>query len=175
MIINQITQSDITDKPLFYSRWHSCSSEELGPHIDINVGGLVGPILSMGGSTFIICVYLTQLIDLEDDFVMNDNGWKVWDISAGTMILEDTDGVRLFGTIEALSDLGDKGLEVIGTSCIFTDNLDEAYVESFFSIRELIPKKGYEKADNYKDYTNAINHVKIFEEAIKDFVPERFI
>jgi len=173
LIIKTITQSDITDRPLFYSRWHSCSSAELGPHIDINVGGMVGPILDMGKDTFVICVYLTQIIDLKDDFIMNENGFKIWNISAGTMILEGEDGVRLFGTIEALKDLGEEGLQVQGTSCIFTDNLDEAYVESFFMIRDLIPKGG--KTDNYKDYTNAINHVKMFEEVIKDFVPERFI
>lgn len=174
MIINLITQADITERPLFYSRWHSCSSAEQGSHIDINVGGLVGPILSMGADTFVICVYLTQIIDLDDNFTTNEHGYKIWDISAGTMVLEDPDGIRLFGTMESLTDLGKEGLKVTGTSCLFTDNLDEAYVESFFSIRELIPKDG-ESTETYKDYTNAINHVKTFEAAIKDFVPERFI
>ena len=174
MIIDLITQADITERPLFYSRWHSCSTSEQGPHIDINIAGLVGPILSIGNDMFIVCVYLTQLINLDDNYTVNPSGYKVWDISAGTMILEDTEGIRLFGTIESLIDLGELGLKVTGTSCLFTDNSDEAYVESFFSIRDLIPKDG-DTVGAYKDYSNAINHVNQFEMAIKDFVPERFI
>ena len=174
MIIDLITQADITDRPLFYSRWHSCSSPEQGAHIDINVGGLVGPILSISKDMFLVCVYLTQLVDLNDDYTINENGYKVWDVAVGTMILEDTDGIRLLGTIESLTDLGEEGLKVTGTSCVFTDNMDEAYVESFFSIRALIPKDG-DSVETYKDYSNAVNHVKQFEMAIKDFVPERFI
>lgn len=173
MIITQITQDLLESKPIYYSRWHSCSTPEKGRHYDINIGGQVGTILNVSKDTFIICTFLTELVELDDDYT-NTNGFKIWDLTLGTMILENDDGVRYFGTIESLYDKGEEGLYVQGTSCLFTDNLDEAYIESFFKIRNLIPKKNEIEATN-RDYQSAIDYVKSFEPIIKEMVPEKFI
>ena len=61
MIITEITDEVVSNTPLYYSRWHSCSNEKLGSHYDIAVGGLVGSKLSFGKDTFIICTYLIDL------------------------------------------------------------------------------------------------------------------
>ena len=174
MIIEKITQADISERALFYSRWHSVSTTEKGPHYDINVGGLVGPILSMGNDTFVVCIYLTELLQLSEDYTLNETGFKIWEISAGTMILEDTNGIRYFGTIEALRDLGEEGLQVQGTSCLFTDNLDDAYIESFFMIRNLLPKPT-DAVPVGKDFKDVEDFVRAVEPIMREILPEKFI
>ncbi len=175
MTLNTITQADISERALFYSRWHSISTPTRGSHIDIKIAQLVGPIISFGSSTglFIVCTYQTELVTLDENYT-EMSGFKIWEIDIGTMYLEDQNGIRYLGTIESMEDKGEEGLLVSGTSCIFTDNIDEAYIESFFTIRNLIPKPN-ESTENGKDYSDAINHIKLVEPIMREILPEKFI
>jgi hypothetical protein len=141
------------------------------------VGKLVGNIITIGKDLFIICTYQEELIDfnkLGEAKKDESTGIKMWDIEVGTMYIEDADGIRYFGSMESLSDKGEDGLIITGTSCLFTDKIEDAYIESFFRIRSLIPKKG-DSEETGLDYSDAINHVRQFEPIIRDYTPERFI
>lgn len=176
MIITSINQKYLKTEPLYYSRWHSCSTPEKGSHYDIRVAGIVGLILSVSDTTFVVCTYLTDLETLkyfDDDFIFTPAGLKVWNISIGVMCLEDNIGVRFVGTLEAFSDSEDE-LKVIGSNCIFTDNEDEAYIESFFSIRDLIPRP-HESREIDFDYSSAIEFVTALEPIMQEILPEKFI
>ena len=172
MILNLIKQSDITEKPLYYSRWHSISTPEEGLHYDINVGGMVGPILSVSDTLYIVTTYLMDIIELDNNY-REVNGFKIWDININNIYLEDSNGIRYRGTYESFNDTKN-GLEPNGTSCLFSDNYEESVIESFFMIRDLLPKK----TDPYnmdKDFTSVRNHIKTLEPIIKEICPEKFI
>jgi hypothetical protein len=174
MTIEIINQNTFVSTPIFYSRWHNCATSERGRHFDILIGELVGNIINISENLFVICTYLTKLVDLGDDDYKINNGFKIWEINAGTMYLEDKSGIRYLGCIESLIDLGEEGLKVTGTSCLFTDSFDNAVIDSFFIIRDLIPKKDETVAVDF-DYSDAINYIKSVEPIIKDILPERFI
>ena len=173
MQVTLINQDTITNRPLYYSRWHSISTEKRGQHYSIKVAGLVGPILNVSPGMFIITTYLTDPTIILNDQYTEIIGFKVWDIDIGSMYLEDKNGVRFLGCYESLEDTKD-GLIPNGTNCIFTDNEDEAYIESYFSIRSLIPKKG-DTVETGKDYSDAEHFVRALEPTIRDIFPEKFI
>lgn len=61
-----------------------------------------------------------------------------------------------------------------GTYCQFTDSEDEAYINSFFIIRDLLPKST-DVFPRDKDFTTVTEFVRAHDQTIKEFYPEKFI
>lgn len=172
MVVKTITQKLLETTPLFYSRWHSVVHDGKSFY-DLQVGKLVGPIISIGvdKSMFAVCHYLTDLVEMPTDFE-DVNGLRVWDKDIGTLYIENLDtGIRYEGSLESLSDDGE-GLNVIGTYCMFTTDLEEAYVETFFHLLETLRPKGRE---NDKDLENVNHFINQWEEFMRENYPERVL
>ena len=171
MIVDVINQELLETEAVFYSRWHSVCIDGKAFY-DLKVGGLVGPIVSAGDGNdmFVVCTYLTDLVELPLEFE-DVQGYKIWDKDIATMYLENLEtGIRYEGTMESFVDTED-GLNVSGSYCLFTTNLEEAYVETFFRLVELVPKGN----ELNKDLELVNNFISNWEGFMRDNYPERIL
>jgi len=172
MIIKEIKFNDIGVKPIFYSRWHSVSTSERGLHYDLSINELVSDIIKVNTGLYIVVTFLTD-ISLSKNILSEYErvgAYKIWNNEINTIILEDETGILYSGTYESFSD-DNKSVIVNGSYCVFTDNSDDAYIESFFKIKEIL----INKINDNKDYTNLIEFVNNLTPIIKDIYPEKFI
>ena len=179
MVLETLTHDQLS-KGVFYNRWHSVGrkiEEEWVSYYDLKVGEIVGPILTAGNEQFIVTTYLTELVELSDDYQHHDS-FKIWDRDAGTMYLEDKKtGIRYNGYFESFKDLGEDGLKPIGSYCIFTPTLEEAISETWVRMIEFYPTnleyakvhRSEKRLDNIKEY------IETWEDFIREYYPEYII
>jgi hypothetical protein len=179
MVLEILTQEQLS-KGVFYSRWHSVGRRieaEWLSYYDLKVGEIVGPILNNGNDQFIVTTYLTDLVELGDNYDDNTS-FKIWDRDAGTMYLEDkVSGIRYNGYFESFEDLGEDGLKPIGSYCIFTPTIEEAIAETWVRMLELYPTNleyakvhhSEKRLDNIKEY------IETWEDFIREYYPEYII
>lgn len=178
MILDIITQKDL-EQGVYYSKWHTVNKPTSnGDSIrfqDLTVGELVGPILNAGNDSFIILTYLTELVDLTQFNKIDSNPhFIIWERTPGTMYLENKEtGIRFNGYYEGLSDKGDDGISVYGTSCLFTTEIDEAYVETWFKLINY-DKSDFSIGDEY-ELSLVPNFLNMYEDYMREYYPERII
>jgi len=177
MILKILTQ-DALKKGVYYSRWHSIGRKdgaEWVRYYDLGVGELVVFILSDSeNKTFIVATYLTDLVSLDvADTQDTHEQYYIWTKDAGTMYLEDKQtGIRYNGYIEGIEDLGDEGLKVLGGFCMFTESMEESYVETWCKVVEFY-HENLEYIGNHQPHEK-LNNLKDFIENWEDFIRENY-